>query len=55
MSAPSSATQFPGRQGRLDFGEQNVEALPYPPATGFRRSAPSPMKLTDKPLRAFRG
>lgn len=42
---------------RLDFGEQNVEALPYPSATGFCGSAPSPMRLTGKPFisRAFRG
>ena len=38
-----------------DFRGQNVEAPPYPSATGFRGSAPSPVELTGKPLRAFHG
>ena len=37
---------------RADFGGQNVEAPPYPPATGFCGSAPSPRALTGKPFRS---
>ena len=36
-----------------DFRGQNVEAAPYPNATGFRHSAPTLTRFTGKPLRAF--
>jgi len=40
-----------------DFGGPNGEASPYPPTLIVRSSAPSPARLTDKPvsIRAFRG
>ena len=38
-----------------DFGGPNVEASPYPSMEVFRGLAPSPAKLTGKPLRAFHG
>lgn len=40
-----------------DFGGPNGEASPYPPTVIVRSSAPSPARLTDKPvsIRAFRG
>lgn len=38
-----------------DFWRANVEAPPYPSTTAFRSSAPSPPRLTGKPLRAFHG
>ena len=38
-----------------DFRGPNVEASPYPSMEVFRDLAPSPAKLTGKPLRAFHG
>lgn len=43
---PESTTISGGRTQKL---------LPYPPAQGFRSSAPSPIELTCKGFRPFRG
>lgn len=43
------------RPHRGDFGRQKPEAPPYPPTKVFRGSAPSPGRLTGKPLRASHG
>ena len=38
-----------------NFSRTKLEAPGYPSVCGFRDSAPSPIEVTDKPLRAFRG
>ena len=38
-----------------DFFRPKLEAPDYPSMCGFRDSAPSPIEVTGKPLRAFRG
>lgn len=60
-TVPRSAAVRPGSRPsavsvpRDDFGGPNTEAPPYPPAAGFRGSAPSSERLTGKPFRASRG
>src|SRR4051812_37067973 len=52
-NSPESASFAPRCDG--DFGGPNVEASPYPSMEVVRGLAPSPAKLTGKPLRAFHG
>ena len=57
--APARA-QFPraARQVAVllrDFSRPKREAPAYPPTMVFRSSAPSPIELTGRPLRAFHG
>lgn len=42
--------QFPRSNVERDFRGAKAEASPYPPPTGVRGSAPSPIPLTGKPF-----